>query len=114
MVIEEYIGALDVFVFQDGLQSNRVRLKLLGLIQVVVALIAMLMAPPLFEVAAMKTQVEEPACSCLNFLPDGITELRFIDEGRRRIERLKRGPRILPRSVTQLDGLRIIFKAIKQ
>ena len=47
MVVEEYISALDVLVFEYRVKPDDIWLQLLRLIQVVIPLIPMLMPPPL-------------------------------------------------------------------
>ena len=62
MIVEEDVSALDVLALENGLEPNGVGLQLLGRVEVVVSLMAMLVAPPLFKCAAMQSEIEERSC----------------------------------------------------
>src|SRR5262249_45220453 len=80
VVVEEDIGALDVPVFQNGFESNHVRLQLFPSVEVIVSLIAVLVTPPLIEFASVEANVNEAATGSCNLLANGILEFRLVDE----------------------------------
>ncbi len=105
MVIEEDVGALNVFVFENGFQTNGVGFEFFRRVQVVVSFVPMFVTPPLAELTAMKPYVQQPSAGDFKILPDGIFELGFVDERRSGLECLKDRHRFSPGTMTQFDGL---------
>src|SRR5437899_10664965 len=96
MIVEEDVGALNFLVFEDGFQAYGIGLELFRFIQIIVPLVAMLVSPPLFELPAVQSQVEQPAWRNFEILTDRIFEFRLVDEGWSGVEFLKRWQHISP------------------
>src|SRR5262249_51954547 len=112
MVIEEDVSPLNVFVLKNGLEPDRIWPQFFGPVEIVIAFVAMLVAPPFVEFSPVKSQVQQRAFD-FQFLADGILELWLINERRGRVER---GDVITvsPGSISQLCRSRIFGELFEQ